>query len=70
MPVTGNSPYGDTTHVDANTTRTVYKNKGQLTVIQISVVSRDRKARTVSAGSLSIASVWTNVVVGGGISAM
>ena len=31
MPVIGNSPYGDTTaitHVDANTTRTVYKNKG------------------------------------------
>lgn len=51
MPVTGNSPYGDTTaisHVDANTTRTVYKNKGQVTVIQISVVSPDRKTRTVT----------------------
>ena len=51
MPVTGNSPYGDTTaisHVDANTTRTVYKNKGQVTVIQISVVSADRKMRTVT----------------------
>ena len=51
MPVTGNSPYGDTTaisHVDANTTRTVYKNKGHVTVIQLSVVSPDRKARTVT----------------------
>jgi len=51
MPVTGNSPYGDTTaitHVDANTTRTVYKNKGQVTVIQMSVVSADRKTRTVT----------------------
>lgn len=51
MPVMGNSPYGDTTaitHVDANTTRTVYKNKGQVTVIQMSVVSADRKTRTVT----------------------
>ena len=51
MPVLGNSPYGDTTaitHVDANTTRTVYKNKGQVTVIQMSVVSPDRKTRTVT----------------------
>ena len=51
MPVTGNSPYGDTTaisHVEANTTRTVYKNRGQVTVIQISVVSPDRKTRTVT----------------------
>src|SRR5215510_6338203 len=29
-------------------TRTVYKNKGQVTVIQISVVSPDRKTRTVT----------------------
>jgi len=51
MPVLGNSPYGDTTaitHVDANTTRTVYKNKAQVTVIQVSVVSGDRKTRTVT----------------------
>lgn len=51
MPVLGNSPYGDTTaitHVDANTTRTVYKNKGQVTVVQMSVVSPDRKTRTVT----------------------
>src|SRR5262245_61452247 len=51
MPVLGNSPYGDTTamtHVDANTTRTVYKNKGQITVIQTSVVSPDRNTRTVT----------------------
>ena len=51
MPVLGNSPYGDTTamtHIDANTTQTVYKNKGQVTVTQISVVSPDRKTRTVT----------------------
>jgi hypothetical protein len=50
-PVTGNSPWGNTvalTHVDANTTRTVYKNKGTVTVIQTSVVSNDRKTRTVT----------------------
>jgi hypothetical protein len=51
MPVVGNSPYGDTTaltHVDANTVRTVYKNKGKVTVIQTSVVSSDGKTRTVT----------------------
>lgn len=51
MPVIGNSPYGDTTaitHVDANTTRTVYKNKGKVTVTQMSVVSSDKKTRTVT----------------------
>jgi hypothetical protein len=50
-PVIGNSPYGDTTaltRVDANTTRTVYKNKGTVTVIQMSVVSSDGKTRTVT----------------------
>jgi hypothetical protein len=51
VPVVGNSPYGDTTaltHVDANTVRTVYKNKGKVTVIQMSVVSNDGKTRTVT----------------------
>jgi hypothetical protein len=51
VPVVGNSPYGDTTaltHVDANTVRTVYKNKGKVTVIQLSVVSNDGKTRTVT----------------------
>jgi hypothetical protein len=51
MPVLGNSPYGDTTaitHVDTLSTRTVYKNKGKVTVIQMSVVSPDRKKRTVT----------------------
>jgi len=51
VPVTGNSPYGDTTaltRIDARTTRTVYKSKGQVTVIQISVVSADGKTRTVT----------------------
>ena len=51
VPVVGNSPYGDTTaltHVDANTVRTVYKNKGKVTVTQLSVVSSDGKVRTVT----------------------
>jgi hypothetical protein len=51
MPVIGNSPYGNTTaltHVDANTVRTVYKNNGKVTVIQTSIVSNDRKTRTVT----------------------
>ena len=51
VPVAGNSPYGDTTaltHVDANTVRTVYKDKGKVTVIQLSVVSNDGKTRTVT----------------------
>jgi len=51
VPVVGNSPYGDTTaltHVDANTVRTVYKNKGKVTVVQLSVVSNDGKTRTVT----------------------
>jgi hypothetical protein len=49
--VVGNSPWGDTTaltHVDANTTRTVYKRNGKVTVIQLSVVSSDGKTRTVT----------------------
>jgi hypothetical protein len=51
MPVVGNSPYGDTTaitHVDARTTRTVYKKNGKVTVTQTSVVSADGKTRTVT----------------------
>jgi hypothetical protein len=51
VAVVGNSPYGDTTaltRIDKNTTRTVYKNKGQVTVTQISVVSSDGKTRTVT----------------------
>jgi hypothetical protein len=50
-PVHGNSPWGDTvaiSHVDANTTRTVYKSHGNITVIQMSVVSSDRHTRTVT----------------------
>jgi len=51
VPVTGNSPYGDTTaltRIDERTTRTVYKSKGTVTVIQVSVVSADGKTRTVT----------------------
>jgi len=67
MPVIGNSPYGDTTaitHVDANTTRTVYKNKGTVTVIQISVVSIDGKTRTVTTtGTNPVGQTVNNVSV-------
>lgn len=51
VPVVGSSPYGDTTaltRLDLYTTRTVYKNKGKVTVTQISVVSDDRSTRTVT----------------------
>lgn len=50
-PVVGNSPFGDTTalsRVNSRTVRTVYKNHGKVTVIQISVVSEDGKTRTVT----------------------
>jgi hypothetical protein len=64
-PVTGNSPWGDTvalSHVDANTTRTVYKNHGKVTVIQTSVVSSDRKTRTVTTTGTSPAGQAVNNV--------
>ena len=51
VPVNGNSPWGNTvalSHVDANATRTVYKNDGKVTVIQTSIVSSDGKTRTVT----------------------
>ena len=51
VAVTGNSPWGDTTaltRIDDRTTRTVYKSKGKVTVIQMSVVSADGKTRTVT----------------------
>jgi hypothetical protein len=56
-PLTGNSPFGDVvalarTRVDANTTRTVYKNGGKVTVTQTTVVSGDGKTRTPSASAL------------------
>jgi hypothetical protein len=50
-PITGNSPYGDTvalTRVDANTTRSVYKKAGVVTVTQTTVVAADGKTRTVT----------------------
>ena len=51
VAVNGNSPWGNTvalSHVDAKTTRTVYKNDGKVTVIQTSIVSSDGKTRTVT----------------------
>lgn len=50
-PIVGNSQWGDTvavTRVDANTTRSVYKLKGVVTVTQVTVVSADGKTRTVT----------------------
>src|SRR5262245_20591638 len=40
VPVVGNSPWGNTTamtHVDKNTTRTIYKLNGKVTATQMSV---------------------------------
>jgi hypothetical protein len=51
-PITGNGPYGDTvavTRVDERTTRSVYKNKGVVTVTQTAAVSADGRTRTVTA---------------------
>jgi hypothetical protein len=51
VAVVGSSPYGDTTaltRLDVNTTRTVYKSRGTVTVTQISVVSDDRRTRMVT----------------------
>jgi hypothetical protein len=65
VPVIGNSPWGDTvalSHVDANTTRTVYKNHGKVTVVQTSVVSSDRKTRTVTTTGTSPAGQPVNNV--------
>jgi hypothetical protein len=50
-PIMGNSPYGDSvalTRVDANTTRSVYKKGGTVTVTQTAVVSSDGRTRTVT----------------------
>ena len=66
-PMTGNSPYGDVaaiTRVDANTTRTIYKNGGKVTTTQTSVVSGDGKTRTVTAkGTNSQGQAVDNVLV-------
>lgn len=50
-PVTGNSPYGETTaltRVDARTTRIVNKQGGKVTTNQTIAVSSDGKTRTVT----------------------
>lgn len=52
VPVTGNSPYGDTvavTRVDARTTRIVGKHQGKATTTHTIVVSADGKTRTTTA---------------------
>ena len=51
VAITGNSQYGDTvavSRVDANTSRSVYKLKGVITVTQTTVVAADGKTRTVA----------------------
>jgi hypothetical protein len=50
-PVTGNSPYGDTTaveRIDAKTTRIISKLGGKVVTTQTIVVSGDGKTRTTS----------------------
>jgi hypothetical protein len=52
VPITGNSPYGDTvavTRVNARTTRTVAKYQGKATTTHTIVVSPDGKTRTATA---------------------
>jgi hypothetical protein len=51
VPVTGDSPYGDTssvTRVDARTTRITSKYQGKPTTVHVIVVSPDGKTRTSS----------------------
>ena len=51
VPVTGDSPFGDTsalTRVDARTTRIASKHQGKPTTVHVIVVSPDGKTRTSS----------------------
>jgi len=57
-PITGNSSWGDTiaiTRVDANTTKSVYKKNGKVTITQTTVVAADGKSRTVTSKGTSAA---------------
>lgn len=65
-PVTGNCPYGDSiarTRVDANTTKSIYKNGGTVTAAQTSVVSSDGKSRTVTTTGTNAKGQTVNSVV-------
>jgi hypothetical protein len=66
-PITGNSQNGDSaavTRVDANTTRTVYKKGGKVTVTNTSVVSGDGKTRTnTSKGTNALGQTVDNLQV-------
>jgi hypothetical protein len=66
-PVTGNNINGEVialTQVDANTTRTVYKKGGKVTVTQTTVVSSDGKTRTTtSKGTNTLGRAVDNVTV-------
>jgi hypothetical protein len=56
-PITGNSQNGDVaamTRVDANTTRTVYKKDGKVTVTNTAVVSGDGKTRSITAKGTNV----------------
>jgi hypothetical protein len=65
--ITGNNINGDVialTRVDANTTRTVYKKGGKVTVTQATVVSSDGKTRTTtSKGMNTLGKTVDNVTV-------
>jgi hypothetical protein len=66
-PITGNSQNGDSaaiTRVDANTTHTVYKKGGKVSVTMTSVVSSDGKTRTnTSKGTNVLGQTVNNVQV-------
>jgi hypothetical protein len=64
-PITGNSPYGDvvaSTRVDANTTRSIYKKGGTVTVTQTAVVSSDGKTTTITGAGTDALGQTVNTV--------
>ncbi len=65
-PITGNTLNGDTVaviRVDANTTRTVYKKDGKVTVNQTAVVSADGKTRTITSKGTNTAGRAVDAVI-------
>ena len=66
-PITGNCQYGDAvavTRLDANTTKSIYKQGGKVTITQDAVVSADRKTMTITgAGTNPLGQTVSSVAV-------
>ena len=66
-PITGNCQYGDVvavTRVDDNTTSSIYKQGGKVTITQNAVVSADRKTMTITGtGTNSLGQTVNSVAV-------